>query len=94
MDVTMASFFYENRISFNVLDSLSFSRMIDVSMRFTKILFKVIKLHLAKNVWGPHQAHESTEQMPAPNLAAATKHVSTVASHGLRDGATQSAGLF
>ena len=36
MDKTIASFFYENGISFNVADSSSFARMLEESMRFAK----------------------------------------------------------
>ena len=49
MDATIASFFYENGISFDIVGSSSFARIIDVSMRFAKqILFKVKMLLLAK----------------------------------------------
>ena len=36
MDKTIASFFYEEGISFNVSDSSSFERIMEESMRFTK----------------------------------------------------------
>ena len=36
VDAVIASLFYENGISFNVANSLSFGRMIDESMKFAK----------------------------------------------------------
>ena len=76
MDKTIASFFYENCISFNVADSSSFARTIEESMRFIKQNpFQSHKVPSRKRLSGEllDQAYRSTEQLAAPILAVAKK---------------------
>ena len=76
MDKTIASFFYENGISFNFADSSSFAHMTKESMRFTKQNpFHSNKAPTSKWLSGKllDQAYkpDATEQPVAPNLAIA-----------------------
>ena len=69
MDNTIASFFYENGISFNFTDSSSFARMIEESMRFAKQNpFQSYKALSSKQLSREllDQAYRSTEPLAAP----------------------------
>ena len=64
VDAVIASFFYENGISFNVANSSSFGRMIDESMKFAKqnelaivgmrVLSQVISASSCERNWSAH----------------------------------------
>ena len=72
MDNTIASFFYDNSISFNVADSSSFARMTEESMRFAKQNpFQSYKAPSCKRLSGGLfvQTYRSTEQRTDPFLA-------------------------
>ena len=74
MDNFIASFLYENGISFNIADSSSFARMIQESMRFAKQNpFQRYNAPSRKRFSGEllDQAYRSTEQFAAPILAIA-----------------------
>ena len=88
MDKTIASFFYENGISFNVADSSSFARMLEESMRFAKQNpFQSYKAPSRKRLSGEllDQAYKSTQQLVAPILAIAKKFGATISSDGWSD---------
>ena len=68
MDKTIASFFYEKSISFNVADSSSFAHMIEENMRFAKQNpFQSYKAHCRKQFSGAllDHADKSTEHILA-----------------------------
>jgi len=88
VDAMIASFFYENGISFNVANSSSFGRMIAESMKFAKQNpFQSYKPPSRKRLCGEllDQAYKSTEQLVAPLLAVAKKYGATIASDGWSD---------
>ena len=88
MDKTIASFFYENGISFNVADSSSFACMLEENMRFAKQNpFQSYKTPARKRLSGEllDQAYKSTEQRVAPILAIAKKFGATISSDGWSD---------